>query len=125
MTAEGKAILAMFNGISHDTYYRACEWFKVNPCHPPYCYWARDEFISVEHRHDTDTLARHPEIDDIDDHTIVSIHDDVLYLTEFCPRLRTGIKAMIDGGVCEGNQENIFWRAKPYGDNYIVACWPE
>ena len=116
MTTKGSATKAMFNAIAKDTSKRAKAWFADHP-EEPYCYWARDEFISIEDRDNPEILARHPEIEDINDHTTVYLEKGLVVIRTFCPRLREGISDFYNDGVFSGEG----WVVEPELDNWKVT----
>ncbi len=100
MTFIGSATLAMMHAIASDTYVRVFEWFKEHP-DALFAYWAKDEFLSDKATEDErkDFVARHPEIDNLSDHTTVMILNDSVILQTFCPRLKAGIKEIYNDGI--------------------------
>lgn len=91
---DGRACLAMFKAICKDSWDRYNKWFDENP-HKEFCYWSKDEPIPPEGKHDKELLSKHPEIEDIDDHTIVERDGSMLVFTKFCPRMRDSISKML------------------------------
>lgn len=124
MTVQGNAVKAMFNAIVDDTILRARKWFKEHP-DEPYCYWAKDDFISIADKTNKAILEKHPEIEDINDHTIVQydFNTDIVQLSRFCPKLKAGIKAMVDGGYTANTVNGCHWYVKPDSDNFKVVCY--
>lgn len=120
MTVLGSATKAMFNAICLDTYTRAKEWFNNHKdCYQ--AYWAKDDFLPVQSNYDAKLkfVKEHPEIEDINDHTLVHFENDILVLDHFCPRLREGIKDFYESGYCSGDG----WVVEPDSSikgNYIV-----
>lgn len=103
MTAIGSATKAMFNAIYKDTYYRAKRWFAEHP-DVEIAYWAKDDFLPYQSSDEAKLkfVKDHPEIENIDDHTLVKFDGDTLILWHFCPRLRDGIADFYTSGICSG-----------------------
>ena len=118
MTAIGSATKAMFNAISKETYYRAKKWFTEHP-DVKTAYWAKDDFLPFQSDNDAKLkfVKEHPEIENIDEHTLVKFDDDTLKLWHFCPRLRDGIADFYTSGICSGNG----WTVMP--DSLIEDNW--
>ena len=118
MTAIGSATKAMFNAIYKETYQRAKKWFTEHP-DVEIAYWAKDEFLPFQSEYDTKLkfIKEHPEIENIDDHTLVKFDDDTLKLWHFCPRLRDGIADFYSSGICSGDG----WTIMP--DTLIDGNW--
>lgn len=94
MEVDGIACIAMFKAICADTYSRYMKWFDDHP-EETWCYWSKDEPIRPADRDNEELLAKHPEIEDIDDHTVVRRERDVLVFSKFCPRMRKSLAAML------------------------------
>ena len=118
MTAIGSATKAMFNAISKETYNRAKLWFTEHP-DVEIAYWAKDDFLPFQSEYDAKLkfVKEHPEIDNIDDHTMVKFDGDILKLWHFCPRLRNGIADFYSSGICSGDG----WTVIP--DPFIECNW--
>lgn len=121
MRIQGSATKAMFNAISEETYYRAKEWFAEHP-DVEKAYWAKDDFLPFQSDSDAKLkfVKAHPEIEDIDDHTLVKFDDDTLKIWHFCPRLRDGIADFYSSGICSGDG----WVVMPdplISDNWVVS----
>ena len=120
MTAAGNATKAMFNMICKDTYERAKKWFTDHP-DVEKAYWAKDDFLPFQSDYDAKLkfVKEHPEIENIEDHTLVKFDGDTLKLWHFCPRLRDGIADFYSSGICSG--EGWFVMPDPLiSDNWIV-----
>lgn len=119
MTFIGRATLAIIHFVASDTYVRVFEWFKKHP-EAQFAYWGRDEFLSDKATEDErkDFVARHPEIDDLNDHTTVMILNDSIILQTFCPRLKAGIKEMYDDGIRSEDLPDVYYIIEPDADNY-------
>ena len=124
LSAKGNATRVMFNSIVDETLERVEQWFELNP-KEPYCYWAKDEFISIADKNNIDILSRHPEIEDIDDHTIVQWNNEaeVVRLSRFCPKLREGLADMYENDVVHGHGKTCNWALFKDGDNFEVLCY--
>lgn len=112
MTARAHAVYTIFNHLTDSTYERANRWFKEHP-NEPYCYWAKDEFIAIKDKDNQELLKQHPEIDDINDHTMIKPRPDgrgnILY--GFCPDLKQSIKELVAAGVTSGMTDTgLYWR---------------
>lgn len=93
---DGIACRALFKVIAKDTYDRYREWFRQHP-EEPWCYWSKDEPIMIKDHDNADLLAKHPEIEDIDDHTTVRVEDGAVIMRDFCPRMRAPLESMLGG----------------------------
>lgn len=104
MTAIGSATKALFNAIHGETYYRAKMWFEKHS-DVEIAYWAKDTFLPFQSEYDAKLkfVKEHPEIENIDDHTLVKFDGDTLKLWHFCPRLRDGIADFYSSGICSGD----------------------
>lgn len=122
MTFIGSATLAMMHAIANDTYVRVFGWFKEHP-EAQFAYWAKDEFLSDKATEDEkkDFVARHPEIDDLSDHTTVMILNDSVILQTFCPRLKAGIKEIYDDGIHYEDLADFCYTLEPDADNYRIV----
>lgn len=122
MTFVGSATLAMMHAMASDTYVRVFEWFKEHP-EAQFAYWAKNEFLSDKATEDErkDFVARHPEIDDLNDHTTVMILNDSIILQTFCPRLRAGIKEIYDDGIHAEDLADTYYIIEPVADNYRIV----
>ena len=122
MTFVGSATLAMMHAIASDTYVRVFEWFKEHP-EAQFAYWAKNEFLSDKATEDErkDFVARHPEIDDLNNHTTVMILNDSIILQTFCPRLRAGIKEIYDDGIHAEDLADMYYIIEPDADNYRIV----
>ena len=122
MTFIRSATLAMMHAIANDTYVRVFEWFKEHP-EAQFAYWAKDEFLSDKATEDEkkDFVARHPEIDDLNDHTTVMILNDSVILQTFCPRLKAGIKEIYDDGIHSEDLADLCYTIEPDTDNYRIV----
>lgn len=118
MTATGVATKAMFNAISKETYYRAKRWFSEHP-DVEVAYWAKDDFLPFQSDNDSKLkfVKEHPEIENIDDHTLVKFDEGTLKVWHFCPRLRDGIADFYCSGIHSGNG----WVVIP--DHLIEGNW--
>lgn len=122
MKVIGSATKAMFNAICKDTYYRAKKWFTEHP-DVDIAYWAKDDFLPFQSEYDAKLkfVKEHPEIEDIDGHTLVrfDMETGTLKLWHFCPRLRDGIADFYSSGICSG--EGWFVTPDPaISDNWVV-----
>lgn len=122
MTAIGSATKAMFNAISEDTYCRAKKWFAEHP-DVEKAYWAKDDFLPFQASYDDKLkfVKAHPEIENIDDHTLVKFDEGTLKLWHFCPRLRDGIADFYTSGICSGDG----WFVTPdplIPDNWVLQA---
>lgn len=115
MKVNGRAVKVMFDFICAETYEKTKKWFQENP-DEPYCYWSKDEFIHIRDKENQELLARHPEIEDINDHTIVEFHDGKVFMHSFCPKLRESLSAMYEGGISENVAYGIHWWIEPDPD---------
>lgn len=122
MTFVGSATLAMMHAIASDTYDRVFEWFKEHP-EAQFAYWAKNEFLSDKATEDEkkDFVVRHPEIDDLNDHTTVMILNDSIILQTFCPRLKAGIKEIYDDGIHSEDLADVYYTIEPDADNYRIV----
>ena len=122
MTFVGSATLAMMHAIASDTYVRVFEWFKEHP-EAQFAYWAKDEFLSDKATEDErkDFVARHLEIDDLNNHTTVMILNDSVILQTFCPRLKAGIKEIYDDGIHSEDLADVYYTIEPDADNYRIV----
>lgn len=122
MTFIGSATLAMIHVIASDTYIRVFEWFKEHP-DALFAYWAKDEFLSDKATEDErkDFVARHPEINNLSDHTTVMILNDSVILQTFCPRLKAGIKEIYNDGIHYEDLADIYYTIEPDADNYRIV----
>lgn len=118
MTVKGSATKAMFNAICSDTCKRAKKWFEEHP-DVKVAYWAKDDFLPYESDSNAkaEFVKEHPEIEDINDHTLICVDGETVRLWHFCPRLRDGIKDFYESGICSGNG----WYVKP--DTTIENNW--
>lgn len=121
MTFIGRATRAMFNTIADETYDRVFEWFKKHP-EAQFAYWAKDEFLSDKATDDErkDFVARHKEIDDLNDHTTVIILNDTVILQTFCPRLKAGIKELFEDGIITGTYEKTQYFIEKDESNFRI-----
>lgn len=120
MKAIGSATKAMFNAICEDTYYRAKKWFAEHP-DVDKAYWAKDDFLPYQSGYEAKLkfVKDHPEIENIDNHTLVKFDGGTLKLWHFCPRLRDGIADFYASGICSGEG----WSVIPdplIPDNWVV-----
>ena len=124
MNLKAHATKIMFNQIAKDTFLRAKQWFKEHP-EEPYCYWAKDDFIAIKDKTNQAVLSKYPEIEDIDDHTIVEFDfdNDVMYLGKFCPKLKQSIYELYSSGVTQGDANGYHWGIVPDGENFKVLCY--
>ena len=122
MTFVGSATLAMMHAIASDTYARVFEWFKEHP-EAQFAYWAKDEFLSDKATEDErkDFVARHPEIDNLNNHTTVMILNDSVILQTFCPRLKAGIKEIYNDGIHSEDLADLCYTIEPDTDNYRIV----
>lgn len=122
--AKGNATRVMFNMIIEETIDRTKQWFDEHP-DEPYCYWAKDKFIAIEDKDVAEILECHPEIEDINDHTIVQWNKEaeVVRLSKFCPKLREGLTDMYENGVISGKNNNACWALFKNDDNFEVLCY--
>lgn len=122
MTYIGSATLAMFHAIASDTYVRVFEWFKEHP-EALFAYWGKDELLSDKATEDErkDFVARHPEINDLNDHTTVMILNDSVILQTFCPRLKAGIKEIYDDGIHYEDLTGLYYTIESDADNYRLV----
>ena len=128
MTVRGNACKALFNAIVRSTIDRVLDWFSKHP-EQKFCYWANNEFLPAEYTEQMkkDFLCRHPEIEDLSDHTTVycDIATQCITLRTFCKKLREGIADMVADG-CTGNTVNgAVWRVTPEGDNYKIIIYKQ
>ena len=120
MTDKGQATIAMFNAIAKDTKRRARRWFKEHKdC--VVAYWGKDDFLPYQSDYSAkrEFMERHPEIEDLDDHTLLRFDNDTLVLWHFCPRIKNGIKDFYSEGVNKGNDWLVLDDLVNMG-NYIV-----
>lgn len=124
MTYRAAATKALFNSIPKDTFLRAKKWFQEHP-EESYCYWAKDNFIAIKDKNNQAILSKYPEIEDIDDHTIVQWDSlsDTVFLSKFCPKLRQGIREMMDAEYMSNDVEGYHWVIMPDGDNFKVLIY--
>lgn len=124
MTYRAAATKALFNSIPKDTFLRAKKWFQEHP-EEPYCYWAKDDFIAIKDKNNQAILSKYPEIEDINDHTIVQWDSlsDTVFLSKFCPKLRQGIQEMTDAEYMSNDVEGYHWAIMPDGDNFKVLIY--
>ena len=103
------------------TFDRAIEWFQGNP-NEPYCYWAEDSFISIADKDNKQVLEAHPEIEDINDHTIVEVDlsNNVVYLSKFCPRFKKAFTELYNSGETSGKEDDLSWDLVPKANNYCL-----
>lgn len=123
MTTKAAVTKALFNAIAQSSFERIISWFKQNPTQK-YCYWASDEFLQADcsEQDKRDFISRHPEIEDLNDHTTVyyDLSTDTVTLRTFCKRLREGIAAMLAEGYTSNISNGITWHVEPEGNNYKV-----
>ena len=121
MTIVGRATHAMIHLIAEDTWYRTWDWFHQHP-EAQFAYWAKDEFLSdkATDKEKEEFVKRHPEIENLDDHTTVHILNDQIILATFCPRLKAGIKEMCDDGITWEVTSGIHYVIEADGDNYMI-----
>lgn len=124
MTYHANALKAMFNALARDTYTRAKAWFQEHP-EEPYCYWSKDEFILIKDKHNKAILDKHPEIENIDDHTTVYFEANVLTLRTFCPKLRAGIRELVSSGFTGNTTHGIQYEISTEGDNFRIDAYEE
>lgn len=126
MTTRGNATKAIFNAIAKETFLRAQKWFREHP-EEPFCYWAKDDFIKIADKENKQLLDAHPEIEDINDHTIVQFDllTDTVYLSKFCPKLRAGLQDMVNAGYFENTIDGYHWRVFHDDGNFKVMCYEE
>lgn len=120
MTDKGLATKAMFNTIAKDTKRRAKRWFnKHKDC--VVAYWGKDDFLpfNATEREKQLFMEQHPEIEDLDDHTLLRFDNDTLVLWHFCPRIRNGIKDFYSEGINKGDGWLVLDDLVNLG-NYIV-----
>lgn len=117
MKEAGLATKAIFNALKRITYDRAKAWFKEHP-EEEYAYWGKDEFLpgSASEQDKASFAERHPEVEDIDDHTLLRMEGDEAVLWHFCPRLKEGIKDFYEYGIDSGKG----WKVELDGDNFKV-----
>ena len=122
MTFVGSATLAMFNTICKDTYYRAKRWFSEHP-DVDVAYWAKDDFLPFQSDNDLKLkfVKEHPEIENIDDHTLVKFDEGTLKAWHFCPRLKAGIKEIYDDGIHSEDLADVYYTIEPDADNYRIV----
>ncbi len=108
MDIKGKAVKNIFDFICAETYERTKKWFEQHP-DEPYCYWAKDEFIPIAEKDNKELLSKHPEIEDINDHTVVEFHDNKVLMHSFCPKLKESLSEMVAGGISESTAYGIHW----------------
>ena len=122
MTITGRATLAMIRMIANQTWDRTWEWFHQHP-EAQFAYWGKDEFLSdkATTAEKEEFIKRHPEIDNLDDHTTVHILNDQIILGTFCPRLRAGLAEIYDEGIDHEVIEGIAWAITPDNDNFIIT----
>ena len=108
----------MFNAISDYTWCRAKDWFNKHP-DVKVAYWAKDDFLPYESDDaaKAEFVKKHPEVEDIEDHTRAHFEGDTLVLDHFCPRLRAGIKDFYESGYCTGEG----WVVEP--DPNLAGNW--
>ena len=122
MTITGRATLAMFHAIAEDTWNRIWEWFHAHP-EAQFAYWGSNELLSdkATETEREEFIKRHPEIDDLNDHTTLHILNDQIILATFCPRLKAGVKELYDEGIISETNDGITWVIAPDGDNYMIT----
>ncbi len=96
MDYDKVACMAVFKAICRETVDKYWAWFREHPGEP-YCYWSADEPIAIRDKDNEELLAKHPEIEDIDDHTTVRPDGDSLVFKDFCPKLRRAVGAYMKG----------------------------
>ena len=121
LSAKGNATRVMLNAIIDETLDRVKQWFDEHS-EEPYCYWAKDEFISIADKYNKFILDKHPEIENIDDHTIVQYNKEanVAKFSKFCPKLKEGIANMFENGVISGHGKEVNWVLFKDNDNFEV-----
>lgn len=121
MTITGRATLAMIHITAEDTWYRTWAWFHSHP-DAQFAYWGRDEFLSdkADDKEKEEFIKRHPEINNLNDHTTVHILNDQIILATFCPRLKEGIKEMYNEGIIWEVTDGVHWLIEPDEDNYMI-----
>jgi hypothetical protein len=124
MTSKAAAMKATLDSTIRSAFDRAKKWFKEYP-DEPFCYWAKDVFISIADKDNKALLNSHPEIDDINDHTIVEfdVHNNTLYLSKFCPKLRQALKEMFEADCRSNTADGIRWSVFPHGDNFRIIAY--
>lgn len=123
MTIIGRATLAMIHAIVEETWDRIWNWFHQHP-EAQFAYWGKDEFLSdkATDKEKQEFVKRHPEIDNLDDHTTVHILNDQIMLATFCPRLKAGIKEIYESGHTHEINDGISWTITPDDDNFIITA---
>lgn len=126
LSAKGNATQVMFNSIIDETLERVEQWFDEHQ-NEPYCYWAKDEFISIADKNNQFILDKHPEIEDINDHTVVQWNEEakVMRLSRFCPNLKAGIADMFENGAIHGHGKTCNWAIFKDKDNYELIGYKE
>ena len=121
MTVVGRATYAMIHAIIEDTWSRIWDWFHAHP-EAQFAYWGKDEFLSDKagSKEKEEFIKRHPEIDDLNNHTTVHILNDQIILATFCPRLKAGIEEMYNSGITSEVTDGIHWIVKPDEDNFMI-----
>ena len=125
MNLKAHATKTMFNALAKNTFLRAKQWFQEHP-DEPYCYWAKDDFISIADKNNEELLSKYPEIDDINDHTIVQWDSlsDTVFLSRFCPKLKQSICELCNSGTTQGDVDGGYhWGIVPDGENFKVLCY--
>lgn len=124
MNYSANTIKVILDIMALSTFKRVKEWFQKNP-DEPYCYWAKDNFIAIKDKDNIEILKAHPEIDDIDDHTIVQwdSYSDTVFLSKFCPKIRQGIRALADSGCLSNDIDGCHWAILPDEDNFKVLIY--
>lgn len=122
MTITGRATLAMIHAIIEDTWDRVWDWFHQHP-EAQFAYWGKDEFLSdkATDKEKQEFVKRHPEIDDLNDHTTVHILNDQIMFATFCPRLKAGIKEIYESEYIHEIYNGISLTVTPDNDNFIVT----
>lgn len=122
MTITGRATLAMIHAIIEDTWDRVWDWFHQHP-EAQFAYWGKDEFLSdkATDKEKQEFVKRHPEIDDLNDHTTVHILNDQIMFATFCPRLKAGIKEIYESEYTHEIYNGISLTVTPDNDNFIVT----
>lgn len=125
MTPRANAVKTVFSLLTDDVYERTQVWFKEHP-NEPFAYWARDTYIAIKDKDNKELLAQHPEIENINDHTMLKPRPDgkgtILY--GFCPDLKKSVAELMDAGCANGmTDKGIYWwvRQDPERDGNFIA----
>lgn len=124
LTIVGRATKIILDTECERTYIRAMEFFNNNP-NELSAFWGKDEFLkgSATEEEKTAFVKKHPEIEDIHNHTSITRLGNMIILGTFCPRLYAGIKELYDNGYTRNNNYDICMDSDINPDDLIIKLY--